>query len=240
MLGIGPLELFIVGLFIALVILIIRLFQGKPVMPIVRAIVALIFFNLGLSMLIPGISFSNSFLIIIGTVPIGIGFCIFFIPLLRARAERRKPLREIQRKQQTQVDNQVDDQVERLYKRYGEEWINNAGRSRIAMAIDEMLGPAPRGNSNAARAQRTLAAAILETVLERKGETIRQQQAVSREDSQAGIVVDPMLAADIVDTAQPLAADADHTNDLDSAEEVDGFDVDDLDDIDMDVDLDID
>ena len=147
------------------------------------------------------------------------------------------------RKAQRQVDDKVDREVKRLYAQYGEEWINNAGRSRLAMAIDEMLGPAPRRDSNAARAQRTLASAILETVLERKGETIRQQQTASREDSQAGIVVDPMLAADIVDTAQVLAADADYTNDIDSADDVDDFeadDIDDVDDLDIDVDLDLD
>ena len=51
-----------------------------------------------------------------------------------------------------------------------------------------------------------------------------------------------MLAADIVDTAQALAADADYTNDLDGVDEVDDFDTDDLDDVDDvdDIDLDID
>lgn len=150
------------------------------------------------------------------------------------------------RKAQRQVDDKVDREVKRLYAQYGEEWINNAGRSRLAMAIDEMLGPAPRRDSNAARAQRTLASAILETVLERKGETVRQQQAASGEDSQGGIVVDPMLAVDIVDTAEALAADVNYTNDLDGADDVDDFDaddldhIDDIDDIDADVDLDLD
>ena len=143
-----------------------------------------------------------------------------------------------QKRQQVQVDSKIALGVKHLYEHYGEEWINNAGRSRLAMAIDEMLGPASRRNSNAARAQRTLAAAILETVLERKGETVRQQQAASQEDSQAGIVVDPMLAADIVDTAQAFTADTDYTNDIDGADDVDDFD--DIDDIDVDVDLDLD
>ena len=93
------------------------------------------------------------------------------------------------------------------------------------------------------RGQRTLAAAVLETVLARKMETVRQRQAAPPEGTQAGIVVDPMIAVDIVDTAQALAADADYTNDLDGAKEVDDFDADDLDDIDdidIDVDLDLD
>ena len=144
-------------------------------------------------------------------------------------------IRKTLKQPQVGVDDKINKEVDRFYKHYGEDWINKAGKSRLALAIDEMLGPTPRRNSNAARAQRTLAAAILETVLERKRETIRQQQAASREDSQAGIVVDPMLAVDIVDTAQALAADADHVNDLDGADDLDDFD-----DIDTDVDLDLD
>lgn len=162
--------------------------------------------------------------------------------LLMKRVESQQRIMKRAESQQ-RIDSQVDIQVKRLYAQYGEEWVNNAGRSRIAMAIDEMLGPAPRKNSNAARAQRTLAAAVLETVLERKGETIRQQQAVSGEGSRAGIVVDPMLAVDIVDTAQALAADMDYTNDLDGTDDIDDYDtddIDDIDDIDVDVDLDLD
>ena len=167
---------------------------------------------------------------------------------IRRRRNRNRSRKRIMKRAESQqrIDSQVDIQVKRLYAQYGEEWVNNAGRSRIAMAIDEMLGPAPRKNSNAARAQRTLAAAVLETVLERKGETIRQQQAASREGSQAGIVVDPMLAVDIVDTAQALAADMDYTNDLDGTDDIDDYDtddlddIDDIDDIDVDVDLDLD
>lgn len=167
-----------------------------------------------------------------------------FITLLMKRAESQQRLMKRTESQQ-RIDSQVDTQVKRLYAQYGEEWVNNAGRSRIAMAIDEMLGPTPIRNSNVARAQRTLASAILETVLEHKGETICQQQAASREDSQARIVVDPMLAVDIVDTAEALAASA-ITNDLDGADDVDDFetdnidDIDDVDDIDIDVDLDLD
>lgn len=223
-----------------LVFLIIRLFQRKPIGTIVRAIVALILFFFGLGMLALAIS-TGSILtgIVLGVVPIGIGFCIFFIPLRRARAERRKPLTEIQRKQQTQIDNQVDIQVRHLYAQYGEEWINKAGRSRLAMAIDEMLGPAPRRDPNASRAQRTLAAAVLETVLARKIETVRQQQGASQEGQESGIVVDPMLAADVVDTAVALTEDAHYINEVDDVGDIDDTDLDDIDDVD-DVDLDID
>lgn len=153
--------------------------------------------------------------------------------------ERQAQYDENQRqRRQSQVDNKIDHHVEHFYQQYGEEWIKNASKSRLAMAIDEMLGDPLINSSRAQRVQRTLAAAVLETVLEREGKTIRQQQAVSREGSQTGIVVDPMLAVDIVDTASALAADADYTNDLDVAEEIDDFDADDLGDMDVDLDID--
>ena len=156
----------------------------------------------------------------------------------KAELQRQQHAREeeLQRQQQTKVDDKVDREVKRLYKHYGEEWINNAGRSRLAMAIDEMLGPAPRRDSNAARAQRTLAAAVLETVLARKMETVRQQQGASEEGQQTGIVVDPMLAADIVDTAVALTEDAHYINEVDDVGDIDDTDLDDIDDVDLDID----
>ena len=238
----GLLILFIIGL---LVFLIIRLFQRKPVGTIVRGIVAIILLYFGLSSWYLTVIFMEGVAIgfFMGLVPISIGLCIFFIPLHRSRAEKRKPLEEIQQQQQEQVDDQVDTVVERLYERYGEEWINNAGRSRLSMAIDEMLGPSPRRNSNAARAQRTLAAAVLETVLARKIETARQQQDTrqsgSSEGAQMGIVADPTLAADVATTMVDLTANAEHIDDLNDVDDLDDLDADDLDDVD-DVDLDVD
>ena len=85
--------------------------------------------------------------------------------------------------------------------------------------------------------KRTLAAAVLETVLTRKMETVRQQQGTHQTEpqggTQVGIVVDPTLAADIVATADALAEDVDHINDVD---DVDTDDIDNVDDLDLDID----
>lgn len=182
-------SLLAVGLFVSLIIIFfVRLAQDKPVRALIRSFVRLILCVLGLLFWLTDMIFApmGVFGFFTGLVLIGIGLYMFLGPLLRSKAEKRKPLEEIQQKQQARVDDKVDEVVERFYERYGEEWINEAGRSRLTMAIDEMLEAAPSRNSNAARTQRTLAAAVLETVLARKMEEVRQQQGTRQTGSAEG------------------------------------------------------
>ena len=155
-----------------------------------------------------------------------------------------------QRRQQVQVDSKIALGVKHLYEHYGEEWINNAGRARLALAIDEMFGPVRLKNSmlmpvwlrnHTAREQRTLAGAILEAVLERKAEIARRrkmehQQQVrhqigSLEEPQVGLHVDMTLAENPVVTEDVSTEDEDYYTE--DSNDVDG--IDDVDDVDLDI-----